>query len=59
MADPAPDPPPEPNGTQHISSDDARGGEIILRKRWERIVFIGGLAAAILFGLVVGLSLWR
>jgi hypothetical protein len=59
MADPAPDQRPEPNGTQHISAEDARGGEIILRKGWERIVFIGGLVAAILFGFVVGLSLWR
>ena len=59
MADPAPGLPPEPNGRQHISADDARGGEIILRKRWERIVFIVGLVAAILFSLVVSLSLWR
>lgn len=59
MADPAPGLPPEPKRRQHISAEDARGGEIILRKRWERIVFIAGLVAAILFGLVVSLSLWR
>ena len=59
MADPPPDQRPEPNGTRHISAEDARGGEIILRKRWERPVFIAGLVAAILFGLVVSLSLWR
>jgi hypothetical protein len=58
MADPPPDQRPEPNGTRHISAEDARGGEIILRKRWERPVFIAGLVAAILFGLVVSLSLW-
>ena len=59
MTDPPPDQRPEPNGTRHISAEDARGGEIILRKRWERIVFIAGLVAAILFGLAVSLSLWR
>jgi hypothetical protein len=58
MVDSVPQP-PEPPGTQHISADDARGGEIILRKKWERIVFIAGLAGAIILGLVVSFSIWR
>lgn len=35
-----------------FSAEDARGGEIILRTRTRRIIFIGGLAAAVLLGLV-------
>jgi hypothetical protein len=42
---------PEP-----YSADKVRSGEIILRKRWQRIVFIGALAIAALVGLF--LSLW-
>lgn len=37
-------------------AENARGGEIILRKRWQRIVFIGALALAVLIGFF--LSLW-
>jgi hypothetical protein len=37
-------------------AEKARGGEIILRKRWQRVVFIGALAIAVLIGFL--LSLW-
>jgi hypothetical protein len=37
-------------------AEKARGGEIILRKRWQRVVFIGALAIAVLIGFF--LSLW-
>jgi hypothetical protein len=30
-----------------ISADPARGGGIVLKKRWERIVFIAGLAGCV------------
>lgn len=33
----------------HISSQEARGAEIILKKRGRRIIFIAGLVAAIGF----------
>jgi hypothetical protein len=33
----------------------ARGGEIILRRRWQRIVFFGALVAAIVLGLFFGI----
>lgn len=56
MADLPPETPPEP--VQHISAQDARGGEIVLRKRWERGLFLGGLIAAVLLGLAVCFSLW-
>jgi hypothetical protein len=34
-------------------AEKARGGEIILRRRWQRIVFIGGLFGAVLLVLVL------
>ena len=34
------------------SADEARGGEIILRQRWERIVFLGGLVGTVLLLVV-------
>ncbi|HEY3147311.1 MAG TPA: hypothetical protein VGJ75_13220 [Dongiaceae bacterium] len=36
-------------------AEKARGGEIILRKRWQRVVFIAGLAGAVLLGFVFAL----
>jgi hypothetical protein len=37
------------------AADDARGGEIILRTRRRRLIFIGGLAA---WGLIAFLALF-
>ena len=37
-------------------AEKARGGLIILRRRWQRVVFIAGLAAAVLVGFI--LALW-
>ena len=37
------------------SAEQARGGEIILRRRWQRVVFIAGLAGAALFGLLLAI----
>jgi hypothetical protein len=34
------------------SADEARGSEIILRQRWEKIIFLGGLAGTV-FLLVI------
>ena len=36
----------------HISAEEARGGEIILRGPARRIIFIAGLAGFVLFVLV-------
>jgi hypothetical protein len=45
---------------QIISSDSARGGDIVLRSRLERIVFIAGLAGAVLLGVVLATwAFWR
>jgi uncharacterized membrane protein len=38
---------------KRIAADQARGGDIVLRRRWERGVFIAGLVAAIVLGLVL------
>jgi hypothetical protein len=40
------------------SGEKARGGEIILRRRWERVVFLGGLAGCVLLLLIADL-VWR
>lgn len=34
-------------------AEKARQGEAILKRRWQRIVFIAGLAGIVLVGLVV------
>ena len=47
----APDRRPKP-----YPAENARGGEIILRKRWQKIVFLGALIAAVLLGFFF--SLW-
>ncbi|MBB3590925.1 hypothetical protein FHX08_001269 [Rhizobium sp. BK529] len=36
-----------------FSAQDARGGEIILRTRTRRVIFIAGLAGCVLLGLVL------
>jgi hypothetical protein len=36
-------------------AEKARGGEIILHHRWQRLIFIAGLAAAIVLAAVVAI----
>jgi hypothetical protein len=36
-------------------ADKARGGEIILRRAWQRYVFIGGLLGAVLLVIILGI----
>ena len=36
----------------HISGEDARGGEIILRSRRRRIIFIAGLVGIVILALL-------
>jgi len=35
-----------------ITPEQARAGDIVLRRPWEHAVFISGLAAAVLLGIV-------
>jgi len=46
---------PDPNRNETrpaYPAEKARGGEIILRKRWQRVVFVAGLAGAVVLGLI-------
>jgi hypothetical protein len=42
----------QPPDTQNYPAERARQGEIILRKPWQRWVFIAGLAGAVILALV-------
>jgi hypothetical protein len=46
-------PAPPPAAPQPYPAEKARGGEIILRTRGRRIVFIAGLAGAVLLALAL------
>ena len=37
-----------------FSAEQARGGEVILRTRWRRVVFISGLLGLVLLAAVLG-----
>lgn len=47
---------PGQNHEQEFSGRDARQGEIMLRKRWGRVVFIAGLAGIAIIAIVLGWS---
>ena len=40
------------DGALHLSAEKARGGEIILRTRVERLIFIAGLMGAVIIALL-------
>ncbi|MBO9575300.1 MAG: hypothetical protein J7494_06170 [Sphingobium sp.] len=37
----------------HVSAQQARGGDIVLRKRWMRAVFLLGLGAPVIVALIL------
>ncbi len=41
------------NEPRTFASEDVRQGEIILKRRWQRLIFIFGLAAGVLVILLV------
>ena len=45
--------PPKPRAP--YPAEDARGGEIILRSRMQRTIFVAGLVGAVLLGLLLSL----
>lgn len=47
--EPTNQPPASTEGQPHYSAEAVRGGEIILRRRWQRLVFIAGLVG---FGIL-------
>lgn len=46
----------EPEHGPEISAERARQGEIVLRSRLSRLIFIAGLAGAVILGLVLVLA---
>jgi hypothetical protein len=59
MSDPAPETErglPQP---PRFTVDEARGGEIVLLKGWERAVFVFGLSPAVILALILCLAAWR
>ena len=48
-----PDPDRNPDEPIHIDAADARGGEIVLRKKRQRWIFIGGLVAFVVLALIL------
>ena len=50
---PAKPAPPKPRAP--YPAEDARGGEIILRSRMQRTIFVVGLVGAVLLGLLLSL----
>lgn len=42
-----------------VDADDARGGDIVLRRPWPRAVFIAALAGAVVLGLILGALFWH
>lgn len=46
----------EDDEAPHISAEDARGGEIILRSRRRRLVFIAGLVGFVVLALILKFS---
>ncbi len=47
---------PERHDQQAYPAEKARGGQIILGTRWERAIFVAGLAAV--FALAIALAVW-
>ena len=48
--------PPAADRPPHYSAEKVRGGEINLRTRAERLIFIAGLAGAVILALLLGTS---
>jgi hypothetical protein len=42
-----------PTGRTAYPAEKARQGEIVLRRPWQRVVFIGGLAGCVLLALIL------
>jgi len=43
----------------HLSADEARGGEIILRTRARRLIFLAGIAGIVILGVLIRLFAYR
>jgi hypothetical protein len=43
----------------HLSADEARGGEIILRTRARRLIFLAGIAGIVILAVLIRLFAYR
>jgi hypothetical protein len=55
----APDKAHSSSPSQDYPAEKARQGKIVLRKRWQRVLFIGGLAGVVVLALVLRFLMWR
>ena len=55
MADSNARPDEKPNQPIHIDAEDARAGEIVLRKRWQRTVFIAAPVGMVALFVIVAM----
>jgi hypothetical protein len=46
---------PQSTFPERYPADKARQGEIILKSRWQRVLFVAGLTGAIILALVLAL----
>jgi hypothetical protein len=53
------DPASRPTNEPQYPAEKARGGEIILRTSGRRIIFIAGLAAAVLLAILLSVFAWH
>ena len=58
MTDPNRDTGERHDETIHIDAEDARGAEIVLRKRRSRAIFIAGLVGIVVLALVLRFIAW-
>jgi len=54
-----PDHPQDGGRSPHLSAEEARGGEIILRTRTRRLIFLAGLAGVVILCVLVRLFGYR
>lgn len=43
------------NERQEVSPDEARQGQVVLRESWQRWLFLGGLVAAAIVSIALGI----
>jgi hypothetical protein len=53
------DHPERDHAVRSYPAEKARQGEIILTKNWQRIIFFGAIAAAILLLVILRLLVWH
>ena len=47
---------PAASQAPHYAADKVRGGEVILRTRLERLIFVAGLAGAVILAFILAMA---